>query len=215
MPFLFVDYDSGAGGEQFCAGISMCGQCQPLPSTKYKTGRTKVQDVFAQAFLRATPRFPIIQSHPTLYTVVPSHRNTHIAYNSLQDVHSIRISMPKDPVLFAKLKEDQINKVLLAREPSRHFIGLVKDITEFAVDKNFVRKIKYGMSTVQIFLLAQGLEPTQANIDQFLEAERNFREPEPDFAYDLIVPYEKLVNDKIWVSMMLKEKFGIEYAFDS
>ena len=52
MPFLFVDYDSGAGGEFFCEQLSQSKQCIKLTSKKYESGRTKVFDRFDQEFLK-------------------------------------------------------------------------------------------------------------------------------------------------------------------
>ena len=52
MPFLFVDYDHGNGGEKFCAGISQSAECEKLNFTVYENGRTKVKDCFLQEFFR-------------------------------------------------------------------------------------------------------------------------------------------------------------------
>jgi hypothetical protein len=215
MPFLFVDYDSGAGGERFCAELAGSAQCEPMLSQQYDNGRTKVEDVFGQAFLMPRPKFPRLVSHPTLYTVVPSHRNTHLAYRDLKDVRSIRIAMPTDEALFQRLQQDHIDKMYLTREPIRHFVGYIKILQQSAVDLDFVRKIKYGMQTVEIYLLSQAVEPTEENKNRFFDYLRNTRHPEPEFDYDLVIPYGVLVDDKPTVARLLKATFGIDYDFNS
>ena len=212
MPFLFVDYDQGAGGENFCARLSTAPQCETLTATVYNNNRTKIRDLFDQEFLKITPHIEVKESHPTLYTVVPSHRHTDLAYAKLKDVYSIRIAMPSDPTLLAQLKENQIQKVLLTQEPPEYFIGLVRILKETAVDLDFVKKIKYNtMQTVEIYLLSQGKEPTQQNIDEFLRKLRDRTDPEPDLSYDLILPYETLQYDPDQTKLLIKNKFGIEY----
>jgi hypothetical protein len=212
MPFLFVDYDQGAGGENFCTRLSTAPQCETLTATVYHNKRTKVRDLFNQEFLKINPQIEVKQCHPTLYTVVPTHRHTDLAYVKLKHVHSIRIAMPKDPVLLAQLKENQIQKVYLTREPPEYFVGLVRILKETAVDPDFVKKIKYDkMQTVEICLLAQGKEPTQQNIDEFLNELREGFNPEPDLPYDLILPYEILQHDPDQAKLLIKNKFGIEY----
>jgi len=212
MPFLFVDYDQGAGGENFCARLSNARQCETLTATLYDNQRTKVRDVFGQEFLKPNPQFTAKESHPELYTVVPTHRHTDLAVAHLKDVHSIRIAMPTDPTMLAQLKENQIQKVYLTQEPPEYFVGLVRILQQTAADPDFVKKIKYNkMQTVEIHLLAQGKQPTQQNIDEFLNKLRSTVDPEPDFAYDLILPYEMLHREPDRAKHLIKSKFGIEY----
>ena len=40
MPFLFVDYDQGAGGEYFCANLSRSPQCTEMKNVLFGNGRT-------------------------------------------------------------------------------------------------------------------------------------------------------------------------------
>jgi hypothetical protein len=212
MPFLFVDYDQGAGGESFCTRLSTAPQCETLTATVYNNNRTKVRDLFAQEFLKLTPQIEVKESHPTLYTVVPCHRHTDLAYAKLKDVYSIRIAMPTDPKMLAQLKENKIQKVYLTQEPPEYFVGLVRILKETAVDPDFVKKIKYNtMQTVEIYLLAQGKEPTQQNIDEFLNELRNGINPEPKLSYDLVLQYETLQYDPDQTKQLIKNKFGIEY----
>lgn len=194
MPFLFVDYDQGAGGERFCAGLSQSAECETLEFIRYPNERTKVLDVFGQEFLKPNPNVAVVNSHNTLYTLVPTHRKTALAFEMLDNVRSIRIQMPTDTELWNQIKENQINKVLMTQEPTpEYFFGLLKILQNTAVDKNFVRRVKYTMSTVEIVLLSNGVEPTEQNIKEYIETIRNLRMPEPEFDYDLIIPYEDLV----------------------
>ena len=215
MPFLFVDYDPGAGGEKFCAGLSQSPECDPLEFVFYTNGRTKVLDVFDQEFLKPTPKVKIVKSHDTLYTVVPTHRNTSLAYKLLDNIYSIRISRPVDPDLWNQIKEHQIKKVLLTQEPTgKYFIGLLKILKETAVDKDFVRRVRYNMPTIEIILLSKGIDPTQENINNHLETLYNERMEEPKFDYDLIIPYEDLVYNHDSVRNQIKRCFGITVVGD-
>jgi hypothetical protein len=210
MPFLFVDYDPGAGGEKFCAELSQSDQCEKLTYKKYNNGRTKIHDVYSQEFLKPHPNIDIKQSHPTLYTIVPTHQHTDLAKSLLKDVYSIRIQMPTDTVLYNRIIEHRINKVLLTREPTQeYFFGLLKILVESTNSRDFVKKVKYNMTTIEILLLSQGQEPTPAAIEQYLNDLRSKKYPEPNQQYDLIIPYEQLVFDPEQVYTKLNNKFGI------
>jgi hypothetical protein len=209
MPFLFVDYDQGCGGERFCAELSQSPQCESLLYKKYDNGRTKVHDVFSQEFLKPVPNIDIKQSHAVLYTIVPTHRRTSIARSLLENVHSIRIQMPTDSALRNHIIEQQIQKVLLSKEPTpEYFFGLLKILSE-PNNKDFIKKVKYHMLTVEIMLLSQGQDPTPQAVEQYLDEIRSERDPEPDQLYDLVIPYEHLVHRPEQVSKELNTKFGI------
>jgi hypothetical protein len=211
MPFLFVDYDPGAGGEKFCAELSRSDQCEKLTYETYCNGRTKIHDVYSQEFLKPNPEIiDIKQSHPTLYTIVPTHQQTDLAKSLLKDVYSIRIQMPTDPVLHSRVVEHRINKVLLTREPTQeYFFGLLKILTRSTNNRDFVKKVKYKMTTIEIILLSQGQEPTPAAIEQYLNKLRSAKHTEPDQPYDLIIPYEQLVSEPDQVYAKLNSTFGI------
>ena len=216
MPFLFVDYDQGAGGERFCAGISQSTQCILLESKVYENGRTKVLDVFNQEFLKPVP---VINAIPAVdcerYTIVPAHRTTQLGKQLLPNVHSIRIQLPQETELWDQIKDQQIKKVLLTQEPTpEYFFGLVKILSTKATDPDFVRKIRYGMLNVEIILLSMGIKPTAENIEQHLQQERNEKRKEPDFEYDLAIPYEDLVYRPDQVRKQILEKFNIEVVGD-
>jgi hypothetical protein len=215
MPFLFVDYSQGAGGERFCAGLSQSSECDPLPYVCYENGRTKVLDVFDQEFLKPRPRINTNIKSGDNYTIVPCHEHTLLAQQLLGSVCSIRIKLPQQPEMFQAIKDQQIKKVLLTREPTpEYFLGLVKILKETCQNPDFVRHVRYHMLTVEIILLSQGLEPTQENIDNYIKKVRSFRVAEPDFDYDLIIPYEDLVQDPDRVRKQIKDTFGITVVGD-
>ena len=215
MPFLFVDYDQGAGGERFCAGLSESPECEKLRYQQFANGRTKVYDIFAQEFLKPVPNIEIKQSHPVLYTIVPTHRHTDLARSMLEDVHSIRIQQPSDKELHQHMIEQQIQKVLLTREPTpEYFFGLLKILSKSAADKSFVRKVKYHMLTVEIMLLSQNITPTPDAVEKYLSEIKNTSEVEPDQHYDLVIPYEHLVRDPTQAQTALYNTFGITVSED-
>lgn len=215
MPFLFVDYDQGAGGERFCAGLGKSPECERLRYQQFSNGRTKVHDIFAQEFLKPTPDIEIKKSHPELYTIVPTHRHTDLARSLLEDVHSIRIKLPEDRDLHQHMIEQQIKKVLLTREPTPgYFFGLLKILSKSASNKEFVRKVNYRMLTVEIILLSQNIEPTPEAVEKYLIEIRNTKEVEPDQHYDLVIPYEQLVHNPEQVKKALYLNFGITVLED-
>lgn len=210
MPFLFVDYNQGAGGEKFCAELSKSKGCNLLESFYYNNGRTKVLDVFQQEFLKPRPKITRTIDPGPNYTIVPCHRQTKLAKELLGPIKSIRIKAPEEEKLHQWVKDQQIKKVLLSREPTQdYFLGLVKILKETCKDPDFVRRVKYNMLNVEIILLSQGIDPTQEAIDYFIEQVRSRKEPEPDFEYDLVIPYENLVGDPGWVKQQIKNKFDI------
>ena len=76
MPFLFVDYEQGAGGEFFCANLSQSPQCIPLEVDNLPNQRYKVYDIFDQEFLKIAPHVVVKAPPKNLYAVVPTHRYT-------------------------------------------------------------------------------------------------------------------------------------------
>jgi hypothetical protein len=215
MPFLFVDYNQGAGGERFCAGLSRSAECYPLQFETYANGRTKVLDVFRQEFLKPSPKPDVTVTSGNLYTVVPCHEQTQLAAHVLGDLRSIRIQLPLDEVLYQHIKNQQIQKVLLTQEPTpEYFLGLVRILQQTCVDPDFVRHVRHHMLNVEIILLSQGIKPTQQAIDHYIEHIRSTRDPEPDFDYDLIIPYEDLVARPSMIRKQLHSTFGITVVGD-
>ena len=209
MPFLFVDYDQGAGGEYLSYVLSQSPQCQPIDYFKTSTTRYKVIDIFAQEFLKPQP-CPITKTaHEKLYEIVPTHRHTQLGVNLLKDVYSLRISNPTNG-LWDYLKQQQLNKVLLAREPTMPmFVGLVKILNQTATNKNFLNEINYKMDNLSLILISEGIPPTDENRNIAI-TESYIQEDEPNFDYDLIIPYEKLINNPTWVKDAIQKAFKID-----
>lgn len=195
MPFLFVDYDHGLGGEKFCAGISLSPECETLVSTVYSNGRTKVQDIFDQEFLKPDPQIQYRDSHPYLFTVVPTHRHTDLARKVLGPVTSIRIQTVRDDEIWQRVVDQRMAKVLYTHEPDqKYFLGLLKILEKKTGSREFLKHVKKDMLTIDIYLLAYGEPLTNESRQKFVEYIRNHsREPEPETVYDLVVPYEDLV----------------------
>lgn len=209
MPFLFVDYDQGAGGEYLSYIISQSPQCVPLNGFKTATGRYKINDIFNQEFLKPNPVPKLVDSDDKLYNVVPSHQNTQLAATILNDVRSLRISNPTSNELWNYMKKLQLEKVLLATEPTPGmFAGFVKILQESATNPDFLSAIKYGMDNMTLTLIANNIEPTEENKNQFIN-ELYKKLPEPEYAYDLLIPYEKLVLDPVWVQESIERVFKI------
>ena len=211
MPFLFVDYDQGAGGERFCAGLGQSTQCEDIHFIQYPNGRTKVHDVFEQEFLKPSPNIRPLDSHCDLYTIVPTHRHTRLAKELLKDVRSLRIQMPIDDRVYNHVVNQRINKVLLTQEPTtEYFFGLLKILTKQIGNTDFLKKINRKMTTLEIMMISQGIDITPSTIEKYINNIKNKRSSEPNFNYDMVIPYENLVYDAGKVIEQLKIKFGIE-----
>jgi hypothetical protein len=211
MPFLFVDYDQGIGGEFFCEQLSQSKQCVKLTSKKYESGRTKVFDRFDQEFLKPTPHITPIKANGVLFELVPTHRHTKLAYDQLSDVRSIRITSPKiNTPLWLYFKHQQISKVLLTREPTdQQMVGLLRILVESSSNTEFLKKIKPGMDTLSLILLSDGLEPTEENKVNYINNLLITIKPEPEFNYDLIIEYSDLFYNTESIKTKLREIFGI------
>jgi hypothetical protein len=212
MPFLFVDYDQGAGGEYLSYVLSRAPQCCPGEHISTSTGRHKFQDLFKQEFLRMSPNPEIVQSHETLYDIVPCHRNTPTAKNLLGNIRSLRITFPTTD--FQKyFRQQQINKVLLAREPNyAMFAGYVRMLQETATNPNFLKEISHQMDNLSLLLISKQIEPTEENRQRILSAITTYSiddTTEPAYDYDLVIPYEKLHTDPNWVKDAVFNTFGI------
>lgn len=213
MPFLFVDYEQGAGGEHFCVSLSQASQSENLTFIKFDSGRTKVQDAFNQEFLKPLPSIDVnVVSDSSKYNIIPAHRTTKLASKLLKDIKSIRIQYPVNSTYFKFLKHQQINKVLLASEPTdTYFIGFLKILKQTYNNTTFLSKVNRSMDNLSLTLLAQGIEPTNENRQNYIKKLTTFAPlPEPDFDYDLTIAYETLFTDAEMVVSNIQEKFGID-----
>ena len=211
MPFLFVDYDQGAGGEFFCAKLSQSIQCVPLSTTLYENGRSKTQDLFGQEFLKPVPTPEYIESHIDLYDLVPSHRSCHIAQAKFGKINSIRISNPpEDSDLWKYLTHQRVKKVLLARQPEdKYFIGELQVLINKTNNKDFVRRVNKNMDNLTLQMLADNIEPTEENRQHYL-AKLLIQQPEPTFDYNLVIPYYDLFYNTTKIKQQIKEVFNID-----
>jgi hypothetical protein len=212
MPWLFVDYDPGAGGERFCAKLSSSPQCKSANFELFPNGRTKINDDFGQEWLKIKLVNPFfLESDPNLFCVVPIHRTTELAEKTLGKISSIRIQNPTEINMIKKFKNDLINKVYLTTEPnSRYFLGLIKLLLNDCVDSNALLRLKYGTPTIDVYLTARGWELNDENRKKFIDEVVNTTLPEPNYKYDLIIKYEDLINNFNGVAQKIYEKFGIE-----
>lgn len=211
MPFLFVDYDQGGGGEFFCSQLSLSPQCVPLQVERFETGRSKVHDRFGQEFLKANPTPTHEIPDPTRFELVPMHRGWSLAANMYDPVYSIRISNP-DPTspLWKYLQHNRLKKVLLATQPSgKYFIGELDVLIRKTNNKDFVRRVNPNMDNLTLQMLADNIEPTEENRKDYLEKiMQQVAEPVAD--YSLVIPYEKLFYDTAWITRKIKQVFDID-----
>lgn len=211
MPFLFVDYDQGAGGEFFCSQLSLSPQCVPLEVERFDTGRSKVRDRFGQEFLKADPSPEYQEPNLEKFELVPCHRGWTLAASMYDRIHSIRISNPpEDSELWQYLQHNRLKKVLLAPQPEgKYFLGELDVLIRKTNNRDFVRHVNKDMNNLTLQMLADNIEPTEQN--QKLYLEKIMRQvPEPTASYDLVIPYEKLFRDTAWVAQQIKQVFGID-----
>ena len=212
MPVLFVDYDQGAGGEYFCQVVSQAPECVTLSAKKFESGRTKINDRFGQEFFKPRPSIDInLVLSESLYELIPAHRTTTIARQLLGNIFSIRIAWPIEPLAYQFLQYQKIHKVLLVSEPSdQYFIGYLKFLKEVHNNTEFLKRVDRSMDNLSLNLLAINQEPTLENRQQYLDnLYIYYARPEPDYKYDLVIPYETLISDPDLVASQLTEKFGI------
>lgn len=210
MPFLFVDYDQGAGGEYLSYILSQAPQSIPINGFKTSTGRYKVDDCFEQEFLKPIPNPQLRSAHNALYEIVPTHRHVELARSMLDNVKSLRIQNPRDEQLWKYLKNQQLTKVLLAKEPiGGMFVGQVRILARTAKNPNFLKMINHQMDNLSLILVAENIEPTDKNRQKAIE-QLYIREAEPKTEYDLTIAYEQLIQDPEQVRTAMLNTFGID-----
>jgi len=211
MTFLFVDYDQGVGGEFFCANLSQSLQCVKLKCNEYNN-RTKVIDIFNQEFLKPEPEIIIKKSKSELYDIVPTHRHTDLAKEKLENVKSIRIANPLDIKMWHFIKHQQINKVLLSKEPTgSYFLGMLKILAKSSGNKNWIKHVNSNMDVLTLTLISQSIDPTEENKNIYIQKLIN-RPPLPDpmVSYDLIIPYEDLIYKSKTIAEQIEQTFNIK-----
>jgi hypothetical protein len=213
MPFLFVDYDQGAGGEYFCSQLSLSPQCVPLQVERFDTGRSKVHDRFGQEFLKAAPSPEYQEPNSEHFELVPMHRGWKLATSMYDQIHSIRIANPDpDSELWHYLQHNRLKKVLLAPQPEgKYFLGELDVLIRKTNNRDFVRHVHKDMDNLTLQMLADNIEPTESNRKQYLEKIMK-QVDEPACDYDLVIPYEKLFYDTAWIIHKIKQTFGIDIA---
>ena len=210
MPFLFVDYDAGAGGEFFCANLSKSSQCNLLESIQTFKNRTKVNDIFDQEFLKLVPRPKTILPGDR-YDIVPTHRHTQLATELLNEVLSLRIANPTDSNLIKYLNFQRIQKLLRSPLPSsKHFFGEIDNLIRVCKTKDWVQHARLSMDYIDLILLAHGLEINEQNRNRHIEQNYSSFESEPQFNYTLIVPYEDLFFNTNKIKEDIKKLFNID-----
>ena len=211
MPWLFVDYDQGAGGEAFCLKLSQSPQCKTLRGEKFPNGRTKVYDEFDQEWLKIIPLPTYKECDSDLFCIVPTHRYTSMAQQMLGKIYSIRIQNPTNDYHCNILKDDKINKVYLTTEATPSlFYGLIRELLRKTNNPEQLKKVKYGTQTIDIHLIARGLEVNEENRKQLLTELNRVNSNEPDYPYDLKIKYEDLKDNFPYVKKQIYDTFGIE-----
>jgi hypothetical protein len=215
MPYLFVDYDQGAGGEFFCHSLSSENGCVSLTAQSTERGPYKVFDSFDQEFIKKYPEVSYKKASDDLYEIVPSHRNTYIAKDIGLDFRSIRIKFPTTGDLVDYVSFQRVNKVLLAPLPSiKQFFGELETLLRASKNKEWIRKVSIDMDNLSLILLAHGKDPTPENKQHYLEKLLQDHRVEPNFDYDLIIEYENLIYDTDLIKQQIQKNFGIEIQGD-
>ena len=211
MPFLFIDYDQGAGGEFFCSNLSRSAECVPLAADEFETGRTKVYDNFHSEFLKPIPKVVIVPPTDDIrYDIVPTHRHTKLAKELLPNVFSLRISSPDvNDELYKYYRYQQLHKVQFTPLPEKLFVGELKTLARESTNPNFLKEINSSMNSIDLTLLSHNIIPSENSrqqwIDQLVEVTKN----EPQFEYDLVIPYRDLFYNIQKVKKSIADTFNI------
>lgn len=210
MPWLLVDYDPGAGGESFCAELSKSPGCIPLDFVVTDSQRTKVFDRFNQGWLIPHNTPAALDADPELWEIIPGHRCTDRAKETLQNCYSVRIQRPKDPTLWEYMVKQLETKVWLARESTQqHFQGTINHLYNLTGNNDVLEKTSIADDFLSLWLVAFGIEPNQTNRKIYLENFKNDHVAEPTSDFDLCIPYEDLFFNHDQVANNIQTTFGI------
>lgn len=216
MPFLFIDYDQGMGGEYFCLELSKSLRCVTLDSMCTDRGRVKIQDKFNQEWLKPNPDPEVQLSDPELFDLVPCHRHTEKAKKILQDVRSIRLAAPSSLHIMSWIKDNQRKKVMLDKLPStQHFFGELKILQSNSLTPKSVAACRKDMDYATLFLISRDIEPTMENKVRLIKQRFDSVSPEPKFAYDLVIDFEELIFDRSNIINQINLIFDLGLSADS
>jgi hypothetical protein len=140
-----------------------------------------------------------------------SNRRGELAQSMYSDMYSIRISNPdSESSHWQYLQHNRLKKVLLVPQPlGKYFLGELDMLIRKTNNKDFVRHVHKDMDNLTLQMLANNIESTPENREQYLNTIM-IQDPEPMFDYDLIIPYERLFTDIGWVQHQIKTVFGID-----
>ena len=196
MPFLFVDYDQGAGGEYLCKVLSQAPQCVPLDSFTSVNGSTKIKDVFNQELLKFYSDIKEIPEIPAdKYTIVPTHRHSFEIKKQIPNSKFLRIHRPKLQGFWYYQKMQQLRKTIVAHEPTdAMFVGFVKLLAVTADDPHkFASKVSRDMDNLELILLSHNVANTKQNRQNFINYALRARLSEPKGDFDCTIAYEDLI----------------------
>jgi hypothetical protein len=210
MPWLLVDYDAGAGGENFCAELSKSPGCVALDFFVTDNLRTKVFDRFHQGWLIPNHTPEPQDSHPELWEIIPGHRCTERARATLNNLYVIRIQRPKDQILLNYMLTQLENKVYLACEPTEElYQGTVNHLYDLTGNKAVITNTTRHDDLLTLWLTAYGIECNTTNRKAYLENLRNDIIEETESNFDLVIPYEDLFFGHEKVAKSIYETFQI------
>lgn len=211
MPFLFIDYDQGAGGEFFCSNLSRSAECVPLAADEFDTGRTKVYDIFHSEFLKPIPKVVVVPSTDDIrYDIVPTHRYTKLAKELLTNVFSLRISSPDvNDELYKYYRYQQLHKVQFTPLPEKLFVGELKTLARESINPNFLKEVNRNMNSIDLTLLSHNIIPSENSRRQWIDHLVDETKNEPQFEYDLVIPYRDLFYNIQKVKNSIADTFNI------
>lgn len=211
MPWLLIDYDPGAGGESFCAELSRSPGCVPLDFVVTENQRTKVFDRFNQGWLIPHNTPAAIDADPDLWEIIPGHRCTDRAKETLKNCKSIRIARPKNSALWDYMVYQLESKVWLAKESTlEHFQGTVNHLYNLTGNIDVLEKTSIEQDFLSLWLIAFGIDPNELNRDLYLQNFKNDNVAEPLHNFDLCIDYEDLFYNHDKVVDDIKQTFDID-----
>jgi hypothetical protein len=78
----------------------------------------------------------------------------------------------------------------------------------------WIRQAHINMDNAELVMLSRGIELTEENKNTFINEVVGEELTEPEYNYDLIVPYEDLFFNTVKIEQQLLDTFGIQIADD-